>query len=269
MSMVICVCIAFIYLRYKSPVYQVSVKMLIKDDNNGNYRGGQNQMMANMQDFGFISSSTGIDNEVEILKSHILATEAVKDLKLYTEYRAEGRIKKQLIYNTQPINVDIDAEGLKNLEETRKSIALKIEVSGKKYIIKGGSKEKPISATLDKLPATLDTEYGKLTFTKNVIKTNAPKEADEEEDLQTATYIVTIMPPSSVGSRYVAATSVAPTSKMTTIAQITVNDMNPKRGEDYLKQLAICYNNQANADKKEIAIKTEEFINGQIGRAHV
>jgi hypothetical protein len=124
-------------------------------------------MMANMQDFGFISSSTGIDNEVEILKSHILATEAVKDLKLYTEYRAEGRIKKQLIYNTQPINVDIDAEGLKNLDEARKSIVLKIEVSGKKYIIKGGSKEKPISATLDKLPATLDTEYGKLTFTKN------------------------------------------------------------------------------------------------------
>ena len=222
-------------------------------------------MMANMQDFGFISSSTGIDNEVEILKSHILATEAVKDLKLYTEYRAEGRIKKQLIYNTQPINVDIDAEGLKNLEETRKSIALKIEVSGKKYIIKGGSKEKPISATLDKLPATLDTEYGKLTFTKNVIKTNAPKEADEEEDLQTATYIVTIMPPSSVGSRYVAATSVAPTSKMTTIAQITVNDMNPKRGEDYLKQLAICYNNQANADKNEIDLKQNFDDDDDIG----
>jgi uncharacterized protein involved in exopolysaccharide biosynthesis len=44
-------------------------------------------MLANMQDLGFITNSTGIDNEIEILKSRILALEAVKDLKLYVEYR--------------------------------------------------------------------------------------------------------------------------------------------------------------------------------------
>ena len=33
---------------------------------------------------------------------------------------------------------------------------------------------------------------------------------------------------------------------------------------DYLKQLTICYNRQSNEDKNEIAIRTEEFINGRL-----
>jgi uncharacterized protein involved in exopolysaccharide biosynthesis len=60
-----------------------------------------------MQDLGFITNSTGIDNEIEILKSRILAKEVVKDLKLYVEYRNKGRIARSLIYKVQPINVDM------------------------------------------------------------------------------------------------------------------------------------------------------------------
>ena len=71
LSVFIMLCCAVLYLRYKSPVYQVSTKMLIKEEQN-NKRGGVNQMLSNMQDFGFISNSNGIDNEVEILQSRIL-----------------------------------------------------------------------------------------------------------------------------------------------------------------------------------------------------
>ncbi len=85
LSMFIFVCGALIYLRYTTPIYQVSAKMLIKDEQNNRRPSGQ--MLSNMQDLGIISNSTGIDNEVEILKSRILAVEAVRDLKLYTEYR--------------------------------------------------------------------------------------------------------------------------------------------------------------------------------------
>ena len=58
--------------------------------------------------------------------------------------------------------------------------------------------------------------------------------------------------------------TVAPTSKTTSIALMTIKDFNVKRAEDFLKQLADCYNRQANADKNEIAVKTEEFINGRL-----
>ena len=66
-SLIIFISGAYLYLRYQPAVYEVSAKMLIKDESN-NRRGGS-QMLANMQDLGFITNSTGIDNEIEILNS--------------------------------------------------------------------------------------------------------------------------------------------------------------------------------------------------------
>lgn len=265
LSIIICICTAFIYLRYKSPVYQVSVKMLIKDEDNSR-RGGANQMLANMQDFGFISSSAGIDNEVEILQSHILANEAVRDLKLYVEYRNDGKIKNSLIYKTQPINVDLDPESLNKLEDNLEFIKMTIskkdstyEVEGKTYHEKKIKKQ--FSGTFKSLPATIKTDLGTLTFTNNIaIKaTEEDSIQKEERDLH-----VSIVPSSVVAARYIKSMSVEPTSKTTSIALMTIRDYNVERAEDFLKQLADCYNRQANADKNEIAVKTEEFINGRL-----
>ena len=49
LSIAACVLVAMLYLRYASPVFQVSSKMLIKDDDNR--RRGAQDMLANMQDF--------------------------------------------------------------------------------------------------------------------------------------------------------------------------------------------------------------------------
>ena len=39
-------------------------------------------MLANVEDLGFLTNSTGIDNEIEILRSRILLRDVVKDLKI-------------------------------------------------------------------------------------------------------------------------------------------------------------------------------------------
>lgn len=263
LSILICLCTALIYLRYKSPVYQVSVKMLIKDENNSR-RSSANQMLANMQDFGFISNSAGIDNEVEILQSHILANEAVRDLKLYVEYRTDGKIKNSLIYKTQPINVDLDPSSLNNLENKLEYLKLRISKNGNTYEVTGntyhGKKiKKAFKGSLKSLPATIKTELGTLTFTKNATLIDSLESQDKERDLH-----VSIVPSSVVAARYIKSMSVEPTSKTTSIALMTIKDFNIERAEDFLKQLAECYNRQANADKNEIAVKTEEFINGRL-----
>ncbi len=64
--------------------------------------------------------------------------------------------------------------------------------------------------------------------------------------------------------RYAAGLSIAQSSKSTSIAVLTINDQSPERAKDYLRQLAICYNRQANEDKNEVAVRTEEFINGRL-----
>ena len=97
LSLFIFICGALIYVRYTTPVYQMSAKILIKDDDS-RYRRSNN-MLANMQQFGIMSNSAGIENEVEVLQSRLLAREAVVDLKLYTDYYSYGRVVKTLAYH--------------------------------------------------------------------------------------------------------------------------------------------------------------------------
>lgn len=268
-SLFIFLCGAFVYLRYKSPIYQVSVKMLVKDDDSKMRSRGSSQMLSNMQDLGFISNSNGIDNEVEILQSRVLAEEAVRDLKLYVEYKKEGRVKNRLIYQSQPVSVDLDPNSLDKMNETLFPIKVKITKEGRTYKVSGmtyhvdetvekAELEKiPFETTIKSLPASVNTIAGTLTFTNHT--------GSKVQRLTNGKSIyVTVLPPITVATRYINSMTVEPTSKQTSIALITVKDKNRFRAEDFLKQLITCYNRQANADKNEIAMKTEEFINGRL-----
>lgn len=260
LSTIIFLCGALIFLRYKSPVYQVSAKMLIKDEQNSRNRG--NQMLANMQDLGFMTTSTGIDNEVEILQSNTLSIQSVKNLKLYVEYKMHGRVKNALVYNTQPVNVDLDARSLSKMDEsdTPMPIHLRIEKTDGKYVVEGYTytedKEKiEFSTSFATLPHSYKSPAGIISFTKNnnqkVLEFDRPEYA-------------TITSPKLVGMKYAETMEVEPTSKVTSIAQITLKDKEFHRANDFLKELAFVYNEQANEDKNEIAVKTEEFINERI-----
>ena len=63
-SILICMALAFIYLRYQAPVYEVASSVLIKEDDN---KKSANNALAAMQDFGMFSMTSNFDNEVEIL----------------------------------------------------------------------------------------------------------------------------------------------------------------------------------------------------------
>lgn len=258
LSLIICLGAAHIYLRYATPIYQAAAKLLIKEEQNGR-RGNSIQSSANL---GIISNSNGIDNEMEILKSRTLAQQAVYDLKLYTTYRHEGRIKDHLIYGEQEVNVDMDYEHLKKLNAP---MSFKITREGRNYHVVGSyfvpiddNSYNPGSVTVDKvitaLPATLGTRVGMVKFTQN-----GNYMLRDGESLK-----VTMIAPEIAAGKYVGSLSVSPSTKATSIAQLVITDEIPQRAIDYLKQLAIVYNRQANEDKNQIAVRTEQFINQRL-----
>lgn len=258
LSLIICLGFAAIYLRYTTPMYQASAKLLIKD-NDG--RSSSRNNMMNSATLGIVSNSTGIDNEMEILTSHSLAIQAVRDLKLYAEYFSVGQVKDVILYRTQPISVDVDAA---HLEKLNRPVDLLIEREGSAYHVTGtyfvphaddgASGPYSIDHTFTTFPASINTRAGILYFT-----TNGMTPMQDEQKMR-----VVIQSPKNEAYKYVSRLSVAQTNKNTTIAQLVLTDEVPQRAIDFLSQLAICYNRQANEDKNEIAVRTEEFINGRL-----
>ena len=261
LSLILCLGIAFIYLRYSTPVWQADTKLLIKDnDNSSSSSGGRNNdLLQSSATLGLISSSNGIDNEMEILSSHLLAEGAINDLKLYINYSEKGHIKDELLYKNEPISVDIDPALLDKLD---KPINLVIEQNSKGYHITGKyavidklhNKIIPyiIDSSFPSLPVGIVTHVGVLTFRK----TDIPMDGMIEK---VAVYSLKMM-----SIKYVSNLTVSQTSKNTSIAQLVLHDEIPDRATDYLTDLIQVYNRQANEDKNEVAVRTENFINNRL-----
>ena len=269
LSVLICLLGAFLYLRYAQPIYQVTARMLVKDEEQKSSIRSAKQMLPNMEDFGIMNNSSGFDNEVEILQSPVTVHNAVKRIKLYTEYRLDGHIRKQLLYANQPVSVDLDPVSLDTLDyymfEGIRSFQVAITKVEKGYhadisLLYKGKVMKEYSEDLDSLGTSITTDYGTLSFMNNPkYKNNLKDRFNNGEKL-----IVTIRPPMVAALGYMGRMDVAPTSKETSIAAIVVNDEDVKRAIDFVNTLVLCYNDQANEDKNEVARKTEEFINQRI-----
>ena len=262
LSILVCIGIGFLYLRYTTPVYNTSAKLLIKDSNNdGRSKGGALQALENMSNLGFISSNYGTENEQEILTSTTIAEQAIRDLKLYANYYIKGNVKKRLVYKEQPINVDMDSLHLEKLDAP---LEVRIKHENNSYHIKGSyyiaENEMTITGpfdiekTVSSLPAVINTQVGTLTLTKNGSYTLEDGE----------TMYAHLLSPRITSHEYVKKLSVEQTSKTSSVFKLQINDQNITRSIDYLNQLVICYNRQANEDKNEIAVRTEEFINDRL-----
>ena len=77
---VLALLIAFIYLRYATPVYSASATIMIKDNKNS----GISTELAAFEDLGIIggSSSNNPENEIEIIKSRKIIGYVVDSLNL-------------------------------------------------------------------------------------------------------------------------------------------------------------------------------------------
>ena len=268
LSLAVCLGCAYFYLRYATPTYLVSARMLVKDEEK-KVSNSAKQMLPNMEDFGIMNNSSGFENELEILVSPVTVHDAVKRLKLYTDYMVEGRFRKRNLYPHQPVCVDIDPVSLDSLDyymlESTHSINMAITKRGEGYhatieLLSNGRVLKVYNENIDSLNTSLTTGFGILTFTANPLY----KEDSRDPFQKGAPLIVTIRPPMVVALNYMRRLSVQPTSKFTSIAAISLVDENVKRGIDFITALVLCYNDQANKDKNEIAEKTEEFINGRL-----
>ena len=256
LSTIVALGAAFGYLKYTRPVYASNMKILVKDEDSRSrmYRGGQ----LALESMGVISNSNGFDNELEILTSSNISQRVVKSLKLYVSYELDGRLRNHELYKNNPYIVDMPENQLVDLHSL---IQLKIDrqgdgvhVAGEIYVPR--SKE-PIlfERSVKELPGSFNTPVGTITLQRNPgVGAELPKQ----------TMYATIMPLEYAAKAYGSRLSVSASSKTTTVAVLNYLDTQPERAIDYLNELFRSYNEDANEDKNEVALKTEEFLKNRI-----
>lgn len=250
-SVVVCVGIAAVYLRFQAPVFQTSTKILIKDD-----KSKPNGADLTLDQLGIVSNSNGFENELEILGSTAVATRAVKSLKLYVTYTIEGRVREAELYKSSPVLVDLEESRLDLLNA---SVPIEITKKGENGIsveiqLPSNSAEPEIlKRDIEQFPASINTRVGQILFSRN------PGVALPERKLTAV-----IVPPVRMGRSYAGRLHAQATSKQTSVAMLSILDTQPERALDYLSQLVTSYNEDANEDKNEIAEKTKDFIDERI-----
>ena len=250
-SALVCFGLAMLYLRYQPNVYRVATKVLIKDEENKRY--SSNDLMQSQM--GFITNSSGFDNEIEILSSAAVATRAVKSLKLYVRYTMEGRVRDADLYRNSPIVVDIEES---HLDELKQPLPIAITKNGKGIHVEisqpsKGDAPEVLAVDLKTLPSSVNANVGKILFSQN-----------PGFELGDRKLTAVIYPPIAIGRRYSRSLRAEPTTKFTSVARLSLLDTHPERAMDYLAELVEAYNEDANEDKNLLAEKTEDFINDRI-----
>ena len=249
-SIIACLFLAFLYLRYKAPVYSTWAKVLIKEEDPYS-RSMRGTGLADFSQLGLLNNSNGFDNEIEILNSKTLAERAVTNLKLYVNYSLKGNIRDMEMYKETPVMADMSPVDLDTL-----SMPVSLEITPMEdgtYHIEGEALEEEFEAEAKSLPIRVKTLSGWVMLHPNPNNTVF--------DTPVRIYIYR---PSWMANAYMSRTTIEPTSKLTTMAQISMTDTRRDRAEDYMNELIRVYNEDANEVKNEVSLKTEAFINKRI-----
>jgi len=257
-SAIVCVALAWGYLRLTTPVYNISATVLIKDEKKG---GGANMSseLEKMGLNGFVSSSSNIENEIEVLKSRTLAREVVSSLGLFVTYMDEDKFPNKELYRTSPVLVSLTPQEADRLPQTMEIDMLLQPAGAMDVQVKVGKKE--YRKHLEKLPAVFPTDEGTVAFFAN----NDTLSSLRPESVTTERHITAyINRPFAVAKGYAGSLSITPTSKATSVVTVSLKNSNTQRGKDYIDKLLEMYNINANNDKNEVAQRTAEFIDERI-----
>jgi tyrosine-protein kinase Etk/Wzc len=229
---------AYAYLRYATPIYEASAKIIIKDDR----RGSDDSKI--MDQFNLIASNKAIENEIEVLQSRALMEDVVKKLFLYAPVSQKGKVKTSDAYLLSPVIVE--ARNPDSMVFVDK-VNFNYENSTKTVLLNGKDKY-PINQFVS-------TPYGALKFSSNPYYSPS-----FESDKQ---LYFSLENPSIVASFIIRGLKVA-SAKQSAIVDITFRDVISQRAINILNTLIITYDQRSIEDKNILSRNTLNFINERL-----
>lgn len=259
-SVILCTIGAVAYLYFAVPQYRVTAKILLSDSQRGSF-SSQTDMLA---DFGYQMGNSNVENEIEVINSMSVARGAVYSSGVYISYTKMG-IKEMPIYKkASPVNVVATPEVLSSMVAP---IRMFFTINGEnpvkvryEYINENlGYNIETADTDINEFPYILETPAGNV-----LVEDMRVKPVAEDAEPLVCEIMATINPIESTARNYMSRLAVAPVSKTSSVAVLAINTAVPAEGVDYLNAVIESYNNVTNDDKRQVARKTEDFINSRL-----
>lgn len=234
-SLVVALGAAYVYLLYQQPIYKVQASLLVKDEKKGVDTG---DLMKQLDMFG---QQKLVDNETEILKSYTLMDKIVGDLNLETKYFKETSFGNREIFADVPVRILIE-------QSTPELYKQKLKISfPDKNSIRVNDQNYPVNQSVK-------TPYGRLRFF-----------LAKPVTAETSSLVATVSPRAEIVEGYLERLTAEPTSKQSTVIQLTLEEAVPEKGEAILNRLIDEYNAAAVEDKNKTASNTLKFLDERLG----
>ncbi|TWJ04613.1 capsular exopolysaccharide synthesis family protein [Mucilaginibacter frigoritolerans] len=107
-SIAICVSLSILYLRYATPDYKITSKLLVQDEKSSPSGGPSNAMMTDFSSLFDLPSNA--QNEIDIIKSRSLMEKVVEQLKLNLTIFRKGRFKSDELFYDSPFEVSLSSK---------------------------------------------------------------------------------------------------------------------------------------------------------------
>ena len=247
LGLIVALMVAFLYLRYTTPVYNVEANVVLKEEKSSRSM----QMPGSFEELAMMGAVSNVENETYIFRSRNMIRLVINRLNLHTSYIVEGRVKETDLYTNSPVIVGMDQS---DLDKLRSNIELEVRMREDEQIeVNGLVAGTSVDTVFTHLPALLMTKLGNISFTR--------REGVKPYFQQ---LYVTIQHPDAVINTYRGNLTVAPASRTASVLNLSLNTPYPQKGKDFLNMLVEVYNNEAIEDKNQEARNTQKFIEERI-----
>lgn len=239
LTILISLTVCWFYLRYETPIYRANASIVLKED--------KPDKTDALQLLGLSNSEKNLENEFEVLKSHKLMRQVVKDMGLYAQVYVKGKVRDILAYPFSPVTfIALNPELVQN-----RTIPFKYYPSENKVSLAG--KTYP-------LEVPINTPYGVFRVNRN--QNFHP--SDESENSPNGNLYLRLIPVNSIASEIDKQLVVEAKSKNSSVIGLSVTDQSPERAENILNNLIRVYNKAGIEDKNTTAANTLAFIKDRL-----
>lgn len=238
LSLVFFVLIAYLYVRYATPIYSTTASVLIKEDESASGEGSLLKAFG-----GDMAPASSTETEAEIFKTQMLMEQVVKSLNANIIYTAKGKVK-----DVELADAPFKLRLLGN-PGAKVSGSFDVEVKGTQYKLSGPGTNKIVNlyeAFNVKGLGNVQLERGELPADPGKI------------------YSVNVLPVKAVVGAYLKNLQVAIPNKQVNIINLSFSSPIPARSEVILNTLIDAYIKTNIVDKNTIADSTISFINDRL-----